>query len=340
MPQHKMSTEEFKEKVYNRFGNDVEILSEYNGGTNPIDILYHCKKHGDIYKTIHSKNIFGKQFQPCKKCNHEIKSEKSKNAKFNDKEYHYNKLKEKIELQGGKLITKQWTKAKDNYEIICDKGHTFITTADCINSKNQWCPYCSGRKGNFEEEIKEIIKNKNGELLSSYVSSRTHVKVKCNIHNYTWSIMPLNIKKGRWCPICNLPYAEKIVYNYLHNNNYKFDVQYTFDNLKSENNELLRFDFVIFDNNDNIKYLLEIDDEEHRYHHIQPRRVKAKERDELKNKYCEKNNIHLFRMEYKHNNTYLNESWYYNFIKKNIIKYDNVINKLNKGGNLNVKTSY
>ena len=332
MPEHKMTTDEFKEKIFNVFQNKIEILSEYNGGTEPIDILYHCKKHGNIYKTIHAKNIFAMSFQPCKECNHEIKSIKAKNSKWKDKEYHYDKLKEKIELKGGKLVTEQWTTAKDNYEIICDKGHTFITTADCINSKNQWCPYCCGRKGNFEEEIKEIIKNKNGELISKYITSNKHVKVKCNIHNYKWDITPMNLRKGRWCPICSLPYAEMIVYNYLYNNNYNFDIQYSFSDLISESNELLRFDFAIFDNKNNLKYLLEVDDEEHRYHHTQPRRIKAKERDILKNEYCEDNNIFLFRMEYSHNNTYLNESWYYDYIKNNIKEYDGIVNKNVIGG--------
>ena len=59
MANPRRTTEQFKEDVFKKHGDKVEILSEYLGDTKPIDILYHCEKHGDVYKTLNAKNIFG-----------------------------------------------------------------------------------------------------------------------------------------------------------------------------------------------------------------------------------------------------------------------------------------
>jgi len=154
--------------------------------------------------------------------------------------------------------------------------------------------------------------------LSDYVDGVTHIKVKCNKDGYEWDIYPSNIIKGRWCPICNLPYSEKVPYDYLTNNNYNIIVQYTFDDLKGETDELLKYDFGVTNNKNNLLGLIEIDDEEHRYNHTQPRRVKARERDRIKDKYCKDNNIPLLRVEYYHNKKFEDYGWYYEYINNNL----------------------
>jgi len=317
----KRTTEQFKEDVFKKHGNKVEILSEYIGQTDPIDFVYHCEKHGDIYKTINAKNIFGRSFQPCEQCRTVLKSIKGKLAVKKDKSFHLKRLQDYCISKGGKLISTEWTKAKNSYEIDCgNPDHpNFITSADSLLNKNgQWCPYCSGRKGDFNTRYKEIIENNDGIMLSDYINGTTHIKVKCNKDGYVWDIYPSNIIKGRWCPICNLPYSEKVPYDYLTNNNYNIIVQYTFDDLKGETNELLKYDFAITNNKNNLLGLIEIDDEEHRYNHTQPRRVKARERDRIKDKYCKDNNIPLLRVEYYHNKKFEDYGWYYEYIDNNL----------------------
>ena len=314
------TTDVYKEKVFQKYGDKVEILSEYLGGTEPIDFVYHCDKHGDTYKALNAKNILARSFQPCKKCDLELKSYKAKIA-IKDKNLQFIRLQEYCELMGGKLISTEWTTAKDSYEIKCgDLDHPpFFAIADSLLNKPQWCPYCSGRKGRFEEEIKEIIQSKNGVLLDHYSGSTNHVGVKCNIHNYIWDIMPLNIKKGRWCPVCSLPYSEKVPYDYFINNNYNVRVQFGFDDLLGENNEPLRYDFAILDKYNFLVGLVEIDDEEHRHNHTQPRRVKARQRDRIKDKYCLDNNIPLFRLDYYvYKKEYKDYDWYYDYIDREL----------------------
>lgn len=254
---------------------------------------------------MNAKNICKSYFLPCKKCQSVRKSESHKNKpKGSNKEYYYNRLVEYCKTRGGYVLEKKWTRAKDQYHFKCNnpKHPIFLTSADALYSGEHWCPYCSGRLGNFQNDIEEICKSKNGELLSDYENATTYVTVKCNKHNYIWDILPGNIKKGRWCPICSMGFNEKVVWDYFTNLQCNIKIQYTFDDLIGENNELLKFDFAIFNNIGNLIYLIEVDDEEHRDRHFgnTPRQLKRRaaiERDKAKDKYCLKNNIRLYRME-------------------------------------------
>jgi len=326
----RQSTEEFKNKVFNKYGNKVEILSEYLGNLNPVDIVYYCDKHGVCKKTINAKNVLNKTFQPCKDCASEIRSKKLKSVK-KDPQYFYKKLKDIVESKGGTLISEKWTKSKDTYEIDCgNKEHpNFFNSADKIINSNQWCPYCCGRNGDFEKELRKIIKSKNGELLSKYKGNRKHVFIKCNLDGYIWSSIPSNIKKDRWCPICNIPYSERVVYNYLINNRYNTRVQYYFSDLRSENNCFLKFDFAILDKYSKVLGVLEVDDNEHRYNHKKERRIKSRERDLIKDNYCKDNNIQIFRLKFnKYDKNILNYDYYYNYIDKNIKYFLSSITKI------------
>lgn len=224
--------------------------------------------------------------------------------------------------RGGYVITQKWTRAKDTYEFKCgNPDHpTFKTSADALYSGRHWCPYCSGRSGNFEDEIKNIIESKDGTLLSHYTGMQNHVKIKCNKHNYEWEMMPLNIKKGRWCPICSMGFNERVVWDYFNNMMVNSEIQYSFDDLSGENGELLKFDFAVMDSNGKLVYLVEVDDEEHRDFHYgdSPRQIQRRQaikRDKQKDKFCKDNNIPLYRMEVPFRN---NKKWdyedYYRYI--------------------------
>ncbi len=305
----------FIEKVKNYHGDVVEILSEYNGSLKPINIIYHCKEHGDTYTTINAKNICKSYFLPCKKCQSINKSLKA-HGKKSDKEFYYNRLKDYCESRGGQLLSDKWITAKTTYKFKCENSEhpVFESTADALYSGEHWCPYCSGREGNFEDEIREIIKSKGGELLSEYNRSLNNVSVKCIKHDYIWDITPSNLKKGRWCPICNLPFSEKVVWDYLNNQGLNVRVQYKFSDLEGDNDEKLRFDFAIFDKDNNLLWLLEVDDVEHIYNHKSPRRVKARGRDKVKDNYCEIHEIPLYRMIYPFNKKKITYSEYYKYI--------------------------
>lgn len=298
----KRTTEEFRQQMFNKYNGKVEIIGEYLGASEPIEFLYHCEKHGDIITSMNAKNISSnKSFQPCEECMRENKSKS--NGVGRSKMELFNEFKTEIENKGGKLLETEWIKSKYLYTIKCnnDSHPKFKMSHDAIMNKGTWCPYCYGREGNFQEEIEDIIKSRNGTLLSNYNGSSNHVRVRCNIHNYEWDIMPLNLKKGKWCYICNMPKYEVVPYNTLVELGYKVEPQYKFNDLNGFDNELLKFDFAVF-NNDEFLFLVEIDDEEHRYNHTgnskrSIERRRAIERDSIKDKYCNDNGIKLIRIE-------------------------------------------
>lgn len=292
----------FEKKVHDYHGNKVTLLSKYNGSDNPVDIIYHCNLHGNTYTTLNAKNICKPYFLPCKECQSIRKLSSHKNKK--NKRFYYNRLVEYCKKRGGKVLETEWTRAKDTYHFKCGNPEhpIFASTADALYSGEHWCPYCSGRHGNFYDELKEICREKDGELLSDYKNAYTYVTVKCNKHNYIWDLLPINIKKGKWCPICNMGFNEKVVWDYFANMKCNIKIQYTFDDLRGKNNEKLKFDFAVLDNNDNLIYLVEVDDEEHKDKHIgssprQIQRQEALERDRIKDKYCKKVRVPLYRMD-------------------------------------------
>ena len=300
----KKSQEWFEKKVQDYHHGLVDILSEYMGSEKPIDLVYHCPIHGDTYTTINAKNGCKSYFLPCKKCQSIRKSQSAKKADKKNKQFYYDRLVKYCKERGGKVLETEWTRAKDIYHFKCGnpKHSIFTTTADALYSGEHWCPYCSGRAGDFQNELAKLCEEKDGKLLSEYKSAGEYVTVRCNKHNYVWDILPNNIKKGRWCPICNMGFNEKVVYDYLINMRCNFEIQYSFDDLMGDNNEKLRFDFAILNSDNSLVYLIEVDDEEHKDHHFgnsprQIQRQKAIQRDIQKNEYCKKHNIPLYRME-------------------------------------------
>lgn len=96
--------------------------------------------------------------------------------------------------------------------------------------------------------------------------------------------------------------GERIIADILRKNNINFSTQYSFSDLRTDKNGLLKFDFAIF--KDNILFkLIEFDG---RQHVFGPDGTWAESdsleiiqyRDNLKNQYCLKNNINLLRIPY------------------------------------------
>ena len=102
-----------------------------------------------------------------------------------------------------------------------------------------------------------------------------------------------------WCESLSQRHFEYLCY--LLDNNIKFKMEYWFQDLKLE--KPLRFDFAIFNNDDKLIELVEIQGDQHYnpgflsqngFEKFQKQQI----RDSLKNKYCEDNKIPLLRIPY------------------------------------------
>ena len=315
----RIDKQKYLDKVKEKYGDKVELLSEFQGKERKITICYHCEKHGGTTKEMVAKNVFNRNFCPCKECSSEKRAESEVIGHRMTKEDLYKRLADYCSSRGGTVVETEWTKAKSMYHFKCDNPEhpIFESTADSLFAGKHWCPWCSGRKGNFVSDMETIVKSKNGKMLGKYVNASTPVRVKCLEHDFEWDISLNNLHKGRWCPICNMGLSEKAVWDWYKERDINIIPQYTFDDLVGDLNNKYRFDFAIMSDDNKLQYLLEIDDETHRgnskkYAHI-------RQSDNLKNQYCKDHNINLVRIPISYSKLrVMPEEWYRDFISEKL----------------------
>jgi hypothetical protein len=120
-------------------------------------------------------------------------------------------------------------------------------------------------------------------------------------HGHQWLAEPYRIKDlNNWCPICNESFGERIIAEYLKQNNIPFEREKKFSNCKGKR-QPLSFDFYLSEQNT----LIEFDGRQHYMpvnfrgcsdEQAQKTYVELIENDKLKNKYCIDNNIQLIRI--------------------------------------------
>jgi len=216
-------------------------------------------------------------------------------------------------------------------------NHIFQKSLNDI-SRGCWCPYCCSPPQKlcddndcchcFEKSFKANPKSKywNFELNNDinprdvFKSSAKKYFFNCNICKNDFNIQLNNITcSNQWCPICKNK-TEKIVYEFLLENNFKIIKEAKFNWCKNEEtNNFYRFDFVI----ESLKLIIEVDGIQHfkDVKHFKNGFKENQERDKYKMELATKNNYSIIRI--------IQEDIYYNKYdwKKellvNIKKYDN-----------------
>lgn len=111
---------------------------------------------------------------------------------------------------------------------------------------------------------------------------------------------------------CLISKGEYLVRQILLKNNILFDTQYSFNDLRSNKNYPLKFDFAVFNENRDILCLIEYQGEQHDIeyskYHIDFGKQQRETTDKQKKEYCIKNKIPFF------------EIWYYQNIEEEISK--------------------
>lgn len=125
-----------------------------------------------------------------------------------------------------------------------------------------------------------------------------------NCGNENFEVSGNNLQSGatQSCG-CVSSRGEAAIGQYLRRKNINYVSQYTFPALVSLSGNRLRFDFAIFDNNNQIKYLIEFDGRQHTFGPdgtwTQSSSLEEiKYNDELKNEYCKKRGLKLIRINY------------------------------------------
>lgn len=109
--------------------------------------------------------------------------------------------------KGGRLLSRAYVNDRTKVKWACHAGHTWRAIPSNV-SRGSWCPACARiavNKPKFEREFRALKKyatTKGGKLLSKeYGGSQVHLRWQCK-RGHTWRAMPLNVKRGTWCPKC------------------------------------------------------------------------------------------------------------------------------------------
>lgn len=107
------------------------------------------------------------------------------------------------------------------------------------------------------------------------------------------------------CGCASRSIGEKNIENLLKSNGINYAREYTFFDLKDK--KKLRFDFAIFDENNNLSHLIEFDGRQHNNDYTpwnsKETLAERQVRDKLKDEYCKEHNIRLIRIPYEKRDT-------------------------------------
>jgi len=283
----KLTLSEIRKRTYKIHSNKYIIPDQiYVDSFTKIKII--CKIHGDFYmESRHLLNGHG-----CKKCSG---CEKLTIDKIREKCY---------EIHGYNIIIcdQEYINAKTKIKIIC-KYHpsdNILIYIDNLLNKKRGCPICSKRQklniGKIRKRC-DIIHINKGYIIpeQNYINNCIKIDVICPIHS-VWKTRPSNLLKGHGCPKCKTSKGEIKIENILKEKNINYISQKKFNDCI--NKKKLPFDFYLPDYN----ICIEFDGEQHfkpfRFEKNNERLNKTIRNDNLKNQYCDKNNIKLIRIKY------------------------------------------
>lgn len=206
------------------------------------------------------------------------------------------------------VLKTYWDVTPLKVECVCDCGNVGIynkrdvqsghtKSCGCLQSEIASSIVTKDWSGEVSEYGVELlykdIKNKNGQWLW---------KCKCGLCGNEFSDIPARIMNGHVtsCGCRRNSSKEQMIEEFLIKCKTKYKSQYSFNDCKHK--YTLRFDFALFDENDDLICLIEYDGKQH-YEPIQFFGGKrgfqiTQKRDEIKNDYCARNNLNLLRLPY------------------------------------------
>ncbi|UGL60517.1 hypothetical protein [Staphylococcus phage vB_SurM-PSU4] len=288
----KVTTEDIKERLYNKVGEEYKVKSEYIKGNVNMDFFHtDC---GEIFTT--TPNHFFYDNRRCS-CN-----TTRKNPYIFEKEF---KEIAKEEYQQLTKYRRSTTKIKIKH-FKCDNIFD-MTPKDFLRGNR--CPYCFGNRRKTTEEFKkEVLQKGEGEFIlkSEYINNRSNVVVHHKGCGSDYYVTPKDFLNGNRCPFCKQSKGERKVERVLKDNKVTYEIQKVYEDLKVRG-KYLPFDFYIPSKN----LLIEYDG----IQHSKPveffggaKKLKDQQRrDNIKNNYAEKNNIDLLRIPYTYTDEEIKE---------------------------------
>lgn len=187
------------------------------------------------------------------------------------------------------------------WKCLCSCGkYTTVKDDNLISGNTKSC-------GHLKNQIEDLTGKNFGywHVLNMAPRTEHHIKWVCicccgTIKEVRGDWLKEGSSQSCGCK-CSSRGADKIE-KILNDNNIKYKKEFCFPNLKSPKNATLRFDFAVFNNTNNLQYLIEFDGELHYQSRIDFNGEEGlnyrKQCDEIKNEYCINNKILLYRIPY------------------------------------------
>lgn len=273
---------------------NVKVIEQYINAKTPI--LHKCLIHNIEYKTSPVSALRG---GGCRKCGAEIVASKSVKS-------HDQYISEVALINPNIEVMEKYKGANTPIKHYCKKHDVIWTPYPTVILRGGGCSKCASEKFSQsnkktkEQYIEELkIVNPDIILLGEYINNNTPVLHKCLIDGYEWEARPGNILSGYGCPTCNESSGERQIRQWLEHNNIDYIFQKRFDDCRDVNP--LPFDFFIPKYNK----LIEYDDLQHYksidYFGGEDAFLLRRWHDNIKDQYCDDNNIPLLRIKYDDN---------------------------------------
>lgn len=273
-----------KVKEYMKTRGDILESTTYNNMYESLSVL--CGECNNLYVT---KLRNYKKTITCPTCN-------------NKKVLFYEKFKKMTTEYGDTLLSTEYVNVNTKVNIKCGKcNKTFQMTYSAYRCGAR-CKSCalkiiSEKIRHNIDFVRKYISDNGDELISEYVISKKPITINCGICKKNYNIPFYSFYKTHSrCPCTYISRGERLLKQYFDTKNIKYELQKTFPDCKKT--ELLKFDFYLPDFN----VLIEFDGEQHfkpvKYFGGEDHYNITFERDVIKNVYCLKNNIYLYRIAY------------------------------------------
>ncbi len=284
--------EQFIEDVFKSIGNEYEVLGYYIKSNTKI--LFKHILCGNEFLMRPNDFLNGQRCPKCSRPNYYRDTIQYKREVFDLVGNEYSVFGEYVYCKN-KVLMKHNT---CNYEW-------FITPSDFLNGRR--CPICVGKNvqkttNQFKQEVFNLVGDEY-EILGKYINDYTKIKIFHKVCKNSYEVSPSNFLAGRRCPKCNESRGEKLISDIFNKIKIIFLQQYRFHNCR--NKKPLPFDFAVFDENNNLIFLIEYDGKQHYKPFYKLNEIKGKEQlkyiqrnDSIKNEYCQNNNISLLRIPY------------------------------------------
>ena len=197
----RLTTAEFKQKIYNLVGNDYSLIGEYINRTTKVTLKHN--KCGYVYQVLPSNFYNGTR---CPKCAPKrISKTKTKSADEYAKEFYQ-------EVGNEYTIIIPYKNARTKIKIKHNKcGYVYWVNPQSFLAGSRCSKCARADRTHTTTWFKEKVKDLTGDeysVLGTYVDSGTKIKVKHNKCGYVYWVRPRDFIRGNRCPIQHKAYKK------------------------------------------------------------------------------------------------------------------------------------